>query len=62
MGVVEIVILAVVGAILLTILGIFIWRKVRGKKSDCGCGGGSSCANCSGCSAKAYEKKKKVKK
>lgn len=58
MGVIEIVVIIISAAIVAAVIGLIIWRKVKGKKPDCGCGCGSSCPHCSGCSSKPDKKKK----
>lgn len=50
MGVVDIVIVCVVGVAFLSAIGIIIYRKVKGKGGcDCGC---SSCPHACNCHSK----------
>ncbi len=48
MGVIEIVIISVAVGIVAAVLGVVIWRKVKGKGGCSGC----DCASCKGCAAK----------
>ncbi len=48
MGPIEIIIIVAAVLVVGLVIGIAIWRKATGRKSDCGCGGNCSCCggNC----------------
>ncbi len=57
MGVIEIVIIIAAVLIVGLVIGVAIWKKATGRKSDCGCGG--NCSGCRGCGAKKPRSKSK---
>lgn len=57
MGVIEIVIIIAAVLIVGLVIGVSIWKKATGRKSDCGCGG--NCSGCRGCGEKKTHGKSK---
>lgn len=54
---IEIVIIIAAVLIVGLVIGVAIWKKATGRKSDCGCGG--NCSGCRGCGAKKPRSKSK---
>ncbi len=61
MGPLEIILIVAAVLVVGLVIGIAIWKKATGRKSDCGCGGNCSCCGGScGTEKKKPRGKKKV--
>lgn len=54
MGVIEILVIIGAALVVALVIGVAVWRRATGRKSDCGCG--CDCSHCAGC--RSSEKKK----